>query len=400
MSNVKVGVGGTFISPLAKKYVLDALNKNRLSYGYYVKTFEKEFASLHDRRFGMFSNSGTSSLQVGLHALKEKYGWEDEDEVLVPAITFVASSNVVLQNRLRPVFVEVEPNYYEIDPDKIEKKITPKTKAIMPVHIGGQPCDMSPIMEIARKHNLRVIEDSCETMFVKYKDQPTGSWGDVSCFSTYVAHLIVTGVGGLTLTDDPDLAVLIKSLLNHGRDGIYLSIDDDDQVRGQELFKIVERRFSFINVGYSYRATEMEGALGLAALKTKDEMLKKRQKNASILTSGLRKYEEFIQLPAIRAETEHAFMFYPIIVREKAPFNREDLVFYLEDRGIETRNFLPLLSQPIYLKIFGNIEDEYPVAKWIDHFGFYIGCHQELKRSDLNYVLAVFEEFFNTKKIS
>lgn len=399
MSQIKVGVGGTFISPLAKKYVLDTLDKNRLSYGYYVNTFEKEFAALHSRRYGMFSNSGTSALQVGLHALKEKYSWKDGDEVLVPAVTFISSSNIVLQNGLKPVFVEVEPDYYELDPNKIEEKITPKTRAIMPVHIGGQPADMGPIMEISRNHNLRVIEDSCETMFVKYKGQPTGSWGDVSCFSTYVAHLIVTGVGGLTLTDDPDLAVLIKSLLNHGRDGIYLSIDDDDQVKGQALFKIVERRFSFINVGYSYRATEMEGALGLAALETKDEMLKARQKNAQTLTGGLKKFEDYIQLPTIRPETEHAFMFYPIIVKENAPFNREDLIFYLEERGIETRNLLPLLSQPIYLKIFGNIEDQYPVAKWIDHNGFYIGCHQELSSSDLDYVLSTFDKFFQGKKL-
>lgn len=392
-----IGVGGTFITPLAKKYILDTLDKSRLSYGPYVREFENQFAQAHNRKYAMFTNSGTSALQVGVHALKEKFGWKDGDEILVPAVTFIASSNVILQNNLKPVFVEVDPLYYEMDPEKIEEKITPRTKGIMPVHIGGQPCDMGPIMAITKKHNLKMIEDSCETMFVKYKGEPTGSWGDIACFSTYVAHLIVTGVGGLALTNDPDLAVLIKSLFNHGRDGIYFSIDDDDKAHGEDLFRIVERRFSFIHVGYSYRATEMEGALGLAAMKTKEEMLSLRQKNAQHLTKGLKKYEGYIQLPSIRKDTQHAFMFYPIIVRQDAPFSREDLVFYLEDRGIETRNLLPLLTQPIYLEIFGDIIDQYPTAKWITDSGFYIGCHQELKTSDLDYVLSVFGQFFQEK---
>ncbi len=393
-----IGVGGTFISPKAKKYVRQVLDSNRLSYGPFTQRFESEFASLHDRKYALFCNSGTSALQVGLHALKEKYGWEDGDEVLVPAITFVASSNVIIQNNLKPVFVDIDPVYYEIDPSKIEAKITKKTRAIMPVHLFGQPCDMDPIMEIAKKHNLRVIEDSCETMFVKYKGKPTGSWGDVACFSTYVAHLIVTGVGGLTLTNDDDLAVLIKSLYNHGRDSIYISIDDDDTQDKSKLFKIVERRFSFVHVGYSYRGTEMEGALGVAMLETKDQMLKKRWRNAQALLRRLRKYSNYLQLPKVRPETEHAFMMFPIVVEKDAPFSREDLIFFLEAAGIETRNLMPLLSQPVYKEIFGEIEDQYPVAKWVDHNGFYIGCHQEIKKSDIDYMTSVFDRFFASLK--
>ena len=267
----------------------------------------------------------------------------------------------------------------------------------MPVHLFGQPCDMDPIMKIAKKHNLKVIEDSCETMFVKYKGQPTGSWGDVACFSTYVAHLIVTGVGGLALTNDNELAVLIKSLYNHGRDSIYISIDDDDTKDAKKLFKIVEKRFSFVHVGYSYRGTEMEGALGVAMLETKDTMLKKRFQNATALTKGLKKYDRYIQLPQIRPQTEHAFMMYPLVVRADAPFSREDLVFHLEERGVETRNLMPLLNQPIYKKMFGNLEAKYPVARWINKCGFYIGCHQEITKEDLNYMLSVFDAFFTEK---
>jgi len=390
----QIRVGDTFIHQKAIDYVNQVLKSNRLSYGPFTKKFEEEFARLHDRKYGLFCNSGTSALEVAIHALKEKYSWSDGDEVLVPAVTFIATSNVVIQNHLKPVFVEVDPIYYEIDPEKIEERVTSRTRAIMPVHLFGQPCDMDPIMEIARKHNLKVVEDSCETMFVNYKGNPTGSWGDISCFSTYVAHLLVTGVGGLCLTNDNDLAVLIKSLYNHGRDGIYISIDDDDDKKGKALFNIVEKRFSFVHVGYSYRCTEMEGALGLAGLEERGNMLEKRLSNALFYTEKLQKYAQYIQLPSIRPETEHAFMMYPIIVHKESGFSREDLIFFLEENGIETRNAMPLLSQPVYRKIFGEIEDQYPVAKWITHNGFYIGCHQEMREKDLEYVVEKFDEFF------
>ena len=395
--NYQIGVGGTFIGVAARKYVDDVLTSNRLSYGKYTQKLEEKFARLHNRKFAIFCNSGTSALQVAVHALKEYYGWKSGDEVLVPAITFIATSNVILQNNLKPVFVDVDKDYYEIDPKKIEEKITPKTRAIMPVHLFGQPCDMDPILRIAKKHNLKVIEDSCETMFVKYKGEPTGSWGDIACFSTYVAHLLVTGVGGFALTNDPDLAVLLKSLFNHGRDNIYLSIDDDKTSDPKKLFKIANRRFNFIHIGYSYRATEMEAALGLAGLEQKDNMLIKRQENARYLTTHLKKFENDLQLPKIRPQTEHAFMMYPLVIKKDSKIKRDRLIYFLEKENIETRYLMPLLSQPIYKKLFGNIEENYPVAKWIDKNGFYIGCHQELKRSDLDYVIYTFEKFFQKK---
>ena len=394
--NYQIGVGGTFIGVAARKYVDDVLTSNRLSYGKYTQKLEEKFARLHNRKFAIFCNSGTSALQVAVHALKEYYGWKSGDEVLVPAITFIATSNVILQNNLKPVFVDVDKDYYEIDPKKIEEKITPKTRAIMPVHLFGQPCDMDPILRIAKKHNLKVIEDSCETMFVKYKGEPTGSWGDIACFSTYVAHLLVTGVGGFALTNDSDLAVLLKSLFNHGRDSIYLSIDDDKTTDPRKLFKIANRRFNFIHIGYSYRATEMEAAIGLSGLTDKDKMLKKRRQNAAYLTAGLKKFKD-LQLPQIRPQTEHAFMMYPLVIKKDSKIKRDRLIYFLEKENIETRYLMPLLSQPIYKKLFGNIEENYPVAKWIDKNGFYIGCHQELKRSDLDYVIYTFEKFFQKK---
>src|SRR3712207_6174410 len=203
-----------------------------------MRRFEQEFAELHGCRFGVMSNSGTSSLQVALQALKERHGWEDGDEVIVPAVTFVATSNIVLHNRMTPVFVDVLPDTYNIDPARIEARITERTRAIVPVHLFGLPADMDPILELARAHDLKVIEDSCEAMFATYRGRPVGSFGDVACFSTYVAHFLVTGVGGLGTTNDGELAVAMRSLINHGRDSIYLSIDDDATDDPDRLFTI------------------------------------------------------------------------------------------------------------------------------------------------------------------
>lgn len=390
----QIGVGSATIGPLEKKYVLDVLKKERLSYGFYHEKFEHEFAKLHDRKFAMFCNSGTSALQAGLNALKIKYNWKDGDEIIVPAITFVATVNVILQNNLKPVFVDVEKDYFEIDPSKIEKAITSKTRCIIPVHIGGQPCDMDPIMKIAKKYKLKVLEDSCETMFAKYKGKPAGSWGDVSCFSTYVAHILITGVGGFATTNDPELAVLIKSLFNHGRDSIYLSIDDDKVSNKRALFNIVSKRFLFEHVGYSYRATELEAAIGYAQIQQYKTLIKDRKQNAAYLTKGLSDLDKYLQLPKIRKDTEHVFMFYPIVVKEGV--QREALVNFLEENLIETRFLLPLLNQPVYKKIFGDIEKKYPVAHNINDNAFYIGCHSELTKKNLDYIIKKFHEFFKS----
>lgn len=387
-----IKVGTLSVSDRAKEYIRQVLDSNRLSYGPFTMRFEKEFAHLHGCRFGVMTNSGTSALQIALAALKEQRGWQDGDEVLVPAVTFIATSNSVLHNRLRPVFVDVERDYYGIDPKLVESRITPRTRAIIPVHLFGLPCAMDPILEIARARGLAVIEDSCETMFARYRGRWTGSLGEIGCFSTYAAHLIVTGVGGLCLTNDPGLAVALRSLMNHGRDSIYISIDDDENKTREEMKLIIARRFSFVSLGHSYRVTEMEGALGLAQLETWEEMIAARRRAARRLTEGLRDLEDRIQLPAIRPETEHSFMMYPIVLRGE---EKEDLVGYLEESGVETREMFPLITQPVYRKVFGLEIGDYPAAAWIGRGGFYVGCHQDLSPLDLDYLVDRFHRWFS-----
>lgn len=384
------------ISDKAKKYVLQTLDRNRLSYGPFTQKFEKLLADSHNRKFAMVVNSGTSGLQVALHALKEMNGWQDGDEILVPAITFIASSNIVIHNNLKPVFVDVEPDFYCMDPDKIEDKITPRTRAILPVHLFGQSANMERICQIAKKHGLKILEDACETMFVSYKGKPVGSMGDVSVFSTYIAHIVVTGVGGVVMTNDQKLATIVKSLMFHGRDNIYLTMEDDDTEDKSKLNSLIERRFKFIHVGYSYRITEMESALGFAEIERKDEIIYQRQRVGRKITEILTPFSDFFQLPQVRPEAEHIYMLYPIVIKDKR-IRRDDFLLYLEENGIETRLFFPLLTQPIYKKLFGDLVDQYPVAKKLVKRGFIIGCNPYLTDADIEYLKGIFLSFLKER---
>ena len=389
----QLGVGDVTISELEKRYVNEALDANRLSYGPFMRRFENEFAELHGCRYGVMSNSGTSSLQVALQALKERHGWDDGDEVIVPAVTFVATSNVVLHNRMTPVFVDVLPDTYNIDPALIEERITARTRAIIPVHLFGLPADMDPVLEIAGRHGLKVIEDSCETMFASYRGRPVGSFGDVACFSTYVAHFLVTGVGGLGITNDGEYAVSMRSLINHGRDSIYLSIDDDRTDDPDRLFVIADKRFRFVSVGHSFRVTELEAALGYAQLQNRDGIIRRRRENARFLIERLSDLEDVLQLPTVPDDREHAFMLFPIVVREGS---RDELVAFLERNLIETRYMMPLLTQPVYRELFGDLEGDYPIAAHIDRSGFYVGCHQGFGEPELEYIAAKLAEFYRS----
>jgi perosamine synthetase len=387
-----ISLGYLNISDQGKKYVNQCLDNNRLSRGEFSARFEREFAKLHQTQYGVFCNSGTSALQIALATLKERYGYKDGDEVLVPATTFIATSNVVLQNNLTPVFVDVDPHTFNMDPWQIEKHITPRTRAIMPVHLFGLPCDMETIMKISRRHNLQVIEDSCETMFAGVNGKSVGSFGDMACFSTYVAHLIVGGVGGLVTTNDPKNAEMCRSLLSHGRDNIYLSIDDDNNVGDAELQRIIKRRYRFDRVGYSYRCTEIEAAIALSELERWEDNIAARRSNAQLLKAVLLDRKVPLQLPYTPDGYEHSYMMFPMVCKEGV--DREPLLMHLEKHSIETRYLFPLLSQPVYRRLFPGMAEKYPVAQLLEKQGFFIGMHQGLYHSDIRYIADTIAEYF------
>lgn len=394
----KAGVGFASVTELEKKYVLDALDNGRLSQGKYVSKFEKEFAKAHGLKYGVMCNSGTSALHMSLEVLKETEGWDDETEVLVPAITFIATSNACIHAGLKVVFVDVEPDTYNINPDEIEKHITENTKCIIPVHTFGMPCNMTRIMEIARRYNLRVIEDCAESHFAKINGKTAGSFGDIAAFSTYVAHTITTGIGGIVCTDNPLYMEILRSLVAHGRACTCerCIASDGKQVCTKRMQTDIDRRFMFVRIGYSYRVGEIEGALGLAQLERKNEIMDKRHRNAEYLIRNLEKYEDFIQLPRHPRNIEHTYMMFPVVVKEKLKVGRNQFILFLENSNIETRPMLPLLNQPVYKKLFGSIEKDYPVAEYIDNNGFYIGCHHGMDKDELDYIIEKISEFIES----
>ncbi len=328
---------------------------------------------------------------MALAALKEREGWLDGDEVIVPATTFIATHNIVRHCRMAARFVDVERDTYNMDPTGLDSVVGPRTRAIIPVHLMGLPATMKPIQEIAGRHSLRIIEDSCETMFAHYQGRPVGSLGDIGTFSTYVAHFIVAGIGGFATTNDDDLAVRMRSYMNHGRDPIYLRIDADQGLEGEALHEIAKRRFSFVTVGHNFRCTELEAAIGLAQLEERDAIVARRRSIADRLTAGLSSLGERLQLPSIPEGRDHVFMLYPLVLRKE---NKRSFVNFLEDRGIETRDLMPLVDQPIIQSMYGDREQFYPVAGWLNRSGLYIGCHQYLGDDDVDFMIETIREYF------
>lgn len=389
----KIGVGTFRATPLMREYVNDVLDTGRISYGPYSRELETKFSSLHRCKYGVLSNSGTSSLQVALQAMKELHGWKDGTEVLVPAVTFVATVNIVLHNRMKPILVDVEPEYYGMSPVMLHRtagtlRRQRKAVVIIPAHLFGHPCkarvSTAPYRTYGGIAGYKVIEDSCETMLATIDGNPVGSMGDIGCFSMYVAHLLTAGVGGISITSNPDYAAKMRSLVNHGRSGCYMSIDDDEEFSKE----IISKRFHFESIGHSYRITELEAAIALSQLDDLEHQIRIRQRNAKYLTDLLEPLDDRIQLPRVRPGATHSWMMYPLVMRNESKW---PLVNYLEKRGVETREMMRLTDQPCYKGLWN--PDDYPVAAWINRGGFYLGCHQDLDLEDMAYIATLIHDW-------
>jgi len=383
---VKVKIGGPFeVTPPMRTNVQKVMNSGRLSPGpTFVGAFEKNFREYHQISHSVMTNSGTSALVVAIQALKEIEGWPDGSEVIVPAITFVATVNAVIHCNLKPILVDVNADDYTINVDLINNAITNSTEAIIPVHVFGLPADMHPIQAIAQSRDLRVIEDACEALGATYSGQPVGGIADVGCFSFYMSHHITAGVGGMAITGNPRRAWKMKSLVNHGWDRLTAPIDAT-----RFDFEAIKSRYHFTSIGHSFRATELEAAIAIPQLDNITDTIEQRVSNAKHLTNGLKPFSDKLQLPFCQHNRSHSYMMYPIVVRDGKKW---PLIKYLEKNGVETREMLPLTNQPCYEGLFD--ENDYPIAKWINEGGFYIGCSQYLTRDHLDYTIGKFGEYF------
>jgi dTDP-4-amino-4,6-dideoxygalactose transaminase len=329
--------------------VVETLRSGWLTTGLKVKSFEEEFARYVRSKHAIAVNSCTSALHLALEAV----GIEEGDEVIVPTMTFTASAEVVLYFKAKPVLVDCLPGSLNIDPDRIEGAITPKTKAIIPVHFGGQPCDMGRILEIARRHNLYVIEDAAHALPAKYCGKTVGTIGDITCFSFYATKTITTGEGGMATTDNPEWAARMRMMSLHG-----ISHDAWNRYAKEGSWY-----YEVLRPGYKYNLTDIAAAIGIEQLKKCDDFAAARKNIASAYN------EAFASMPEIRApvcapELQHAWHLYVIQLQlERLRITRDEFVEALKERGIGTSvHFIPLHLHPYYRETFGYAADDFPNA--------------------------------------
>lgn len=344
-----IPVNSPLITKESNELVAKALGDGWISsVGPYVEQFEQEFASFIGVKHAISVNTGTAALHIALLAAGIGVG----DEVIVPAFTMAASWMAVMYTGATPIFVEVDPEIYTIDPLLIEQAITPKTKAIMPVHIYGHPADMDPIMAIAKSHNLIVIEDAAESHGATYKGKITGSIGDINAFSFYANKIITTGEGGMVTTDSDKMADLAR--------------------RMKDLSHSKSKRFIHDALGYNYRMTSMQAALGSGQLKHVEDFLATKLHMAKLYEAGLRDIPG-LTLPTTRDWATHVYWMYAILVDEtKFGMNKDQFRAALLSKGVDTRDFFYApITQPA-LTDMGLGNGSFPVTERIARDGCYL----------------------------
>jgi dTDP-4-amino-4,6-dideoxygalactose transaminase len=329
--------------------VVETLRSGWLTTGSKVKRFEEDFSSYVGSKHAVAVNSGTAALHLALDAVGIKEG----DEVIVPTMTFAATAEVVLYFKAKPVLVDCQRDTFNLDPTQIEVAITSKTKAIIPVHIAGQPCDMDDILSIARKYDLRVIEDAAHSLPAGYHGDTIGTIGDITCFSFYATKTITTGEGGMATTDNSEWAKRMRMMSLHG-------ISHDAWKR---YTKEGSWYYEVLYPGFKYNLTDIAAAIGIEQLKKCDEFWRARQRIARIYEKAFAQLEE-VEVPACRKDVQHAWHLFVIQLNlERLRINRNQFVDALREHEIGTSvHFIPLHMHPYYRDKFGYKPGDFPNA--------------------------------------
>ena len=333
-SHFKIRVAEPNIEEEDAKAMYQAVKENRLSSGKYVEEFENEFAKYVGVKEAIAVNSGTAAIHLPLESLNLNAG-----EVITTSFTFAATSNVIVLQNMKPVFVDIEPETYNIDPKKIEAAITTKTKAIMPIHYGGQCAEMDEINEIASKHNLHVIEDAAPALGGIYKNRKAGTLSKISGFSFFPDKSITTGEGGMVTTNDSDLAEKCRILRKNG----------------------ASKRYYHDYIGWNFRMPDPNAALGKSQLKRIEKIIKLKNEKADYYREKLQNIDGVVP-PLVKNYNRHTFMLYSILTKNNS--QRQKIITELNKKGIETRiNFPPVHLQPVYAKRFNFKVDSLPVTE-------------------------------------
>ena len=329
--------------------VVETLRSGWLTTGPKVRQFEEDFARYIGCRHAVALNSGTAALHLALEAVGIKAG----DEVLVPTLTFAATAAVVLHLQAKPKLVDCRPETLNLDPDQIERAITAKTRAIIPVHISGLPCEMGRILEIAKAHNLRVIEDAAHALPARFQEQRVGTIGDITCFSFYATKTITTGEGGMATTQNPEWAERMRIMGLHG-----ISKDAWKRYTAEGSWY-----YEILSPGYKYNLTDLAAAIGIQQLKKCDQFWQARQRIAARYTEGFQDVPE-ITTPALARDGQHAWHLYILQLNlERLRISRNEFVELLKQYQIGTSvHFIPLHLHPYYRETFGYRPQDLPQA--------------------------------------
>lgn len=379
-----------------------------LTTGRFNRDFEKSLAKFLGAQFALTCNSGSSANLIALtsltsHLLKDR-ALKAGDEVITCATGFPTTINPILINGLTPVFLDVDIPSYNMNIEKLEEAITPKTKAIMVAHTLGNPFDLEKITEIAKKYNLFLVEDTCDALGAEYNGKKVGTFGDVGTLSFYPAHHITMGEGGAVFTNRSVIKRAMESIRDWGRD-CYCEPGKDNTCNKrfcQQLGDLpfgYDHKYTYSHVGYNLKITDMQASVGLSQLSHLEHFIKRRQENFDFLFAGLQDLQDFLILPKSSPNAKPSWFGFPITVKENAKFTRNQLVEYLEQNKIGTRLLFGgnLLKQPYMknqnFKIIGNLKN----SDIVMNSTFWIGVYPGLEKEELNYVLEIFHKFF--KKI-
>jgi dTDP-4-amino-4,6-dideoxygalactose transaminase len=358
---------GTKMIPIARPLLgadeLDAISRvltsGQLAQGQQVATFEQRFAEVCQVKEAIAVSSGTAALHLALLA----HGIGPGDEVITTSFSFAATANTILLVGAKPVFVDIEPDTYNIDPALVEAAITPRTKAIMPVHLYGNPSDMDRLEQIAAAHHLVIIEDACQAHAANIRGKPMGSFG-TGCFSFYATKNITTGEGGMVTTNDPEIAERVRLLRSHGQ----------------------QHRYHHITNGYNYRMTDVQGALGVVQIEKLEPWTEQRIANAARLTAGL---QEWIKTPVTRPGYRHVYHQYTIWVDG----NRDAWIQALTERGIGTAVHYPcpIHQQPFYQQ--QGFQMSLPIAEAASRQILSLPVHPALSEEDVATIIQEVSQY-------
>lgn len=391
---MKISLSKPDITELEINYVNHVLRTSHLCLGPKLLEFEEKMAHYIGSRYAIAVNSGTS----GLHLCVKALGISEGDEVITTSFSFIASANCILFERAKPVFVDIDSNTLNIDPNKIEEYLRNKVadgqklnvKAILPVHAFGQPCDMNSIMEIANRYNLIVIEDACEAIGAEYlfeSASDTVAWrkagtiGNAGVFAFYPNKQITTGEGGIIVTDDEDLACIMKSMRNQGRN---------------ENGKWI----THVRLGYNYRLSDINCALGIAQLERINDILQKRAKVAEMYNDRLKDIED-IEIPYITPKIKRSWFVYFVLLKEKYSNDERDQILNgLMQRGISCTNYFPPIHlQPLYVKMFGYQKGILPISESVSDRTIVLPFYNNLKEEEVEFIcMSLKQEILKQQK--